>query len=106
MQKQKITKYNKRLIMTNIYYNILIECNKNPKNIYYGYDELASEYLYTHLPSCATYSLLRLTWRWIVTAFNNDDCHILYRNPMKVINKCKEYGINLEDIKNLKGYIN
>lgn len=105
MKKQKITKYEKRLMMTNIYHHVLIEYNK-PKNIYYGYDELASEYLYTHLPSCATYALVRVTWRWIVTAFNNDNCHMLYRNPLDVINKCKEYGINLDDIKNLQGYIN
>ena len=106
MKKQKITKYTKRLIMANIYYNILIECRQNSEKIYCGYNKLARDYVYKHLPLCNAYTLTRLTWRWIRTSFNNDGWNILYQNPSEVINKCKEYGINLDDIKNLQGYIN
>lgn len=38
--------------------------------------------------------------------FHDGSRHPLRRNPSDVINKCKEYGINLDDIKNLQGYIN
>ena len=100
MKEQKMTKYEKRLIMTNIYYHVLIERNK-PRGKYYGYDVLASEYIHKHLPSYITHTLLDLTWDWMIITFNDGSRHPLRRNPSDVINKCKEYGINLDDIKNL-----
>lgn len=104
MKKQKMTKYEKRLIMTNIYYHVLIEYKK-PEGRYYGYDVIASEYIHKHLPFYRTHVLLDLTWDWTKT-LNSDLCGILTRNPLDVINKCNQYGINLDDIKNLQGYIN
>lgn len=104
MKKQKMTKYEKRLIMTNIYHHVLIEYKK-PEGKYYGYDVIAIEYIHKHLPFYHTHVLLDLTWDWMKT-FNGNLCGILTRNPLDVINKCNQYGINLDDIKNLQGYIN
>ena len=105
MKKQKMTKYEKRLIMTNIYYHVLIEYSK-PEGRYDGYDVIASEYIYKHLPFYHTQVLLDLTWDWMMMTFNDGSCLQLDRNPLDVINKCNQYGINLDDIKNLQGYIN
>lgn len=105
MKKQKMTKYEKRLIMTNIYYHVLIECNK-PESRHYGYDVIASEYIHKHLPFYRTHILLDLTWDWMMMTFNGDACYLAHIQPSFVVLKCKEYGINLDDIKNLQGYIN
>ena len=105
MKKQKMTKYEKRLIMANIYHHVLIE-RKKPESRYYDYDVIASEYIHKHLPFYRTHVLLDLTWDWMIRTFNDCMCYISNRNPSEVINKCKEYGINLDDIKNLQGYIN
>ena len=105
MKKQHITKYEKRLIMANIYYYILVKFN-TPHDRPYSYDNLASEYVQQHLPSYNIHVLIDLTWDWMQMTFKNIHCSIFRLNPSKVINKCKEYGINLDDIKNLQGYIN
>lgn len=105
MKKQAMTKYKKRLIVTNIYHHVLIEYS-NPEGRCYGYDMVASIYIHKHLPSYNTYALLDLVYDWIMITFNDGSRHPLRRNPSDVINKCKEYGINLDDIKNLQGYIN
>lgn len=105
MKKQQMTKYEKRLIMTNIYYYVLIKFN-TPHNRPYSYDRLASEYVQQHLPLYNVHVLIDLTWNWMQMTFNNMHYHIFHLNPSVVINKCKEYGINLDDIKNLQGYIN
>ena len=105
MKQQKMTKYEKRLIMANIYHHVLIE-RKKPDGRYYGYDVIASEYIHKHLPFYHTQVLLDLTWDWMVNTFNGGFCFTLDRNPLDVINKCNQYGINLDDIKNLQGYIN
>ena len=105
MKKQKMTKYEKRLIMTNIYHHVLIEYKK-PEGKYYGYDVIAIKYIHKHLPFYHTQVLLDLTWDWMMMTFNDGSCHPIHRHPLDVINKCNQYGINLDDIKNLQGYIN
>lgn len=105
MKNQKMTKYEKRLIMTNIYHHVLIEYKK-PESRYYGYDVIASDYIHKHLPFYRTHTLLDLTWDWMMMTFNGGIFHPLELHPLDVIDKCNQYGINLEDIKNLQGYIN
>lgn len=104
MKKQPITKYEKRLIMTNTYYHTLIDHESTSR--FMSYYALANRYLHKHLPSYPIDMLLDLIYDWTIRTFNDGTCYISNRNPSEVINKCKEYGINLEDIKNLQGYIN
>lgn len=104
MRKQKITKYEKRLIVTNAYYHTLIDNESISR--FMSYYALVDRYLHKHLPSYPINTLLDLTYEWTIRTFDDGMCYITNRNPSEVINKCKEYGINLDDIKNLQGYIN
>lgn len=99
-----MTKYEKRLIATNAYYYALMYNKSSSKA--WSYYALVDRYLCKHLPSYSTDAIVDLVYSWTIQTFNHDMCYILHRNPMDVINQCNQYGINLEDIKNLQGYIN
>lgn len=104
MKLQHITKYEKRLIIMNVYYYAIMD-NKSRKTAS-TYYTLAYRYMCKHLPSYPIEALIDLAYDWTIRTFNDGTCYILNRNPSDVLIKCEEYGINLDDIKNLQGYIN
>lgn len=85
------------------YYAIIWYKSQNKPLTYYA---LAYRYMCKHLPSYPIEALIDLAYDWTLRTFNNGMYYILHRNPSEILNKCKEYGINLDDIKNLQGYIN
>lgn len=88
----------------NVYYYAIMD-NKSRKTAS-TYYTLAYRYMCKHLPSYPIEALIDLAYDWTIRTFNDGTCYILNRNPSDVLIKCEEYGINLDDIKNLQGYIN
>ena len=109
MKIQKIPKYEKRLIATNIYYYILSVYSKESG----GFDYIAKNYIMAHLKLPKYYvrgyelsNLLDLIWDWMMNGFSGVErnIHPLHLDTTVVINKCKENGISLSDIAKLDDY--
>lgn len=109
MKIQKIPKYEKRLICTNVYHYVLSEYNQTSG----GFDYIANNYILKHLKlleycdrGYGLSDLLDLIWSWIITNFSGveGNIHPLHLDTTVVINKCKEYGISLADIVKINDY--
>ena len=108
MKIQKIPKYEKRLICTNVYHYVLSEYNQTSG----GFDYVAKNYILAHLKlqeycdrGYGLSELLDLIWDWMMIHFSGRrGIHPLHLDTNVVINKCKEYGISLSDITKLNDY--
>lgn len=108
MKNQRIPKYEKRLVCTNVYNYVLNEYNQTSN----GFDYIAKNYIMAHLKLPKYHvrgyeldNLLDIIWEWMMIHFSGHrGIYPLDLDNDVVINKCKEYGISLSDISKLDDY--
>lgn len=103
MKKQNIAKYHKRLIVTNIFYYILVNYPKHE----HSFDSLVEYYCNIHFPEYPVRWLADITFAWAINTFRvtRQLYHIFYLDPEVVLDVCKEYNISLEDITKFSDYV-